>query len=523
MSSLHRRRRLPADIGMTPVNGASLSPVRPEALTAEEAVELSAAPSGVRSARVTCWLLLIGGLAVLVLNAFTVPGYACSEAEQCGTTPVEYLLLGAMIIVPFLGWVDLGFAVVAAGAMVAALFCYGLANPARGLPLWSQLVVLGYAAGCAWVAVRAAVRRRHPEPGDTDAGCQVGERQRPPPPPRSVWPSPAVAVAATGLLAAALVTVACIDQVRSETYDASPWYVLASILGVLGLGGWWRFGARALQQRALFRRLQRVSAVFVWRDGRRVHLYPGVFNELTPPFAVLRVREGAPAVCDAPVPAVLYGTPAPGRWCTVRVDEVTLCPSGVLRPTGEDDRRKLIGRVSDAHRSADPVRVVSGRSPDRLTDLTMVHGLIVVAALLAICVVVETHREYVLDALITVLCTDGRCNRYVMAVTGWAAIAGPMLLMGAVLHAGRFGRRNQVAAVGCVLLLGASVAFVVSDYRHVPPAPFMLGWVVALAALCVGVRVGKWTEKSDPLMPIVVADAVQLVALSGLLIWVAAS
>jgi hypothetical protein len=144
-------------------------------------------------------------------------------------------------------------------------------------------------------------------------------------------------------------------QPVAEPYDASFFWVYAFGFGLAGLGLAWFSLERVLPRWRLQRRPQPATAVYVRRRSGEVLLFAGDATVADLPFAELPVRdelmreftpsllvtaEPAPSLPKGtnpqmlpPEPAVLYGTPIPGRWCTVTVGELTLSPKGPLRTT----------------------------------------------------------------------------------------------------------------------------------------------------------------------------------------------
>jgi len=144
-------------------------------------------------------------------------------------------------------------------------------------------------------------------------------------------------------------------QPVAEPYDGSFFWTDTVGLGLAGIGLVWFSLERILPRRRLLRRPQPATSVYVRRRAGHVLLFPGEATAADLPFAELPVRddlmrEYAPSLLVAsdatpvvphgtnprmlpPEPAVLYGIPIPGRWCTVRIGDLTLSASGPLRTT----------------------------------------------------------------------------------------------------------------------------------------------------------------------------------------------
>jgi Bacterial PH domain len=176
-------------------------------------------------------------------------------------------------------------------------------------------------------------------------------------------------------------------QLLSEPYDATFWHAFAYLLAVIGIGVWWRTVDRNGSLRRLFRQPQPASAVYVRRRWNHVLIFAGDASATDVPFAEIPVRDAlmesypdpvervtndsAAERADAdgqveedveedeeydndeydndeydnedelaerwlrlpPEPAVLYGTPMPGQWCTVTLGQLTLSPRRPLRGT----------------------------------------------------------------------------------------------------------------------------------------------------------------------------------------------
>jgi hypothetical protein len=142
-------------------------------------------------------------------------------------------------------------------------------------------------------------------------------------------------------------------QPVGEPYDGSFFWAYAVGFGLAGLGLGWFSLERILPRRRLLRRPQPATAVYVRRRPGTVLLFAGDATVTDLPFAEIPVRddlmrEYAPSLLVStapappkgtnpqmlpPEPAILYGTPIPGRFCTVTLGDLTLSPKGPLRTT----------------------------------------------------------------------------------------------------------------------------------------------------------------------------------------------
>jgi hypothetical protein len=176
-------------------------------------------------------------------------------------------------------------------------------------------------------------------------------------------------------------------QPVAEPYDGSFFWTYAVGLGLAGIGLIWFSLERILPRRRLLRRPQPATSVYVRRRAGHVLLFPGEATAADLPFAELPVRddlmrEYAPSLLVAsdatpvvphgtnprmlpPEPAVLYGIPIPGRWCTVRIGDLTLSPNGPLRTTQD---MLPFGSLHDAASPPTQESVGSGEEPAKGTD-----------------------------------------------------------------------------------------------------------------------------------------------------------
>ncbi|HEV7897330.1 MAG TPA: hypothetical protein VGP31_05745, partial [Planosporangium sp.] len=135
-------------------------------------------------------------------------------------------------------------------------------------------------------------------------------------------------------------------QPVSEPYDLSGLLALAAIAGGAGLACWLRGAERAAGLRALFDQPQPVTQVYVRAAHGRIAVYPADARPGEPAVTEIRCLPlthaslGAEPADDGadrqasllPTrPALLYGVPAPERWCTVVVAGEPAVPT---RPLG---------------------------------------------------------------------------------------------------------------------------------------------------------------------------------------------
>jgi hypothetical protein len=127
-----------------------------------------------------------------------------------------------------------------------------------------------------------------------------------------------------------------LHQPATEPYDATGWLVLAALLAGVALAGLRRSADAGTGLAHLFGEAQPVTQVYARTGWGWLAVYPGDARPGEPAATELRVLvdpdtgdEGAEFTLPATHPALLYGIPAPGRWCTVAIDGVPMVP---LRP-----------------------------------------------------------------------------------------------------------------------------------------------------------------------------------------------
>ncbi|WP_326554871.1 hypothetical protein [Micromonospora sp. NBC_01813] len=220
-------------------------------------------------------------LAVVIVAAPDVP---CSEASPCGPDAPGNLVLGMFAVLPVLHGIQLGFASALAFVAPLALFAYDLSRPDEHFALWGYLLLVGLAAGYGWLT-RAARRPsqagwRRPAASavfvvimliggalacvafsverQERADAQQRAAQILSATVRSHFSSSEIELDLPGDRPAVLVEVydagdfpvgsttrIAVDdrglrQLVAEPYDASPWYALAAMLAIVGVGLGWR-------------------------------------------------------------------------------------------------------------------------------------------------------------------------------------------------------------------------------------------------------------------------------------------
>jgi hypothetical protein len=146
------------------------------------------------------------------------------------------------------------------------------------------------------------------------------------------------------------VDAAGLRQPVSEPYDASGWLLISVVLAGLAIAVLARSRRDQACARQLFEEAQPVCAVYVCETWDRLAVYPADARPGEPAVAEIRLWRdpGAPppaalveatidaedsedASAPAPRPALLYGVPAPGQWCTVSIDGEVRLPRRPLR------------------------------------------------------------------------------------------------------------------------------------------------------------------------------------------------
>jgi hypothetical protein len=137
-----------------------------------------------------------------------------------------------------------------------------------------------------------------------------------------------------------------LHQPVSEPYDLTGWLLLAALAGGVGLACRARGPEREAGLRALFDQPQPVTQVYVRAGWGRVAVYPADARPGEAAITEIHCLPMTQALLDAVVaddsedhqvallptrPALLYGIPAPERWCTVVVDGIAAAPVRPLR------------------------------------------------------------------------------------------------------------------------------------------------------------------------------------------------
>ena len=185
-------------------------------------------------------------------------------------------------------------------------------------------------------------------------------------------------------------------QPVGEPYDGSFFWAYAFGFGLAGIGLGWFSLERILPRRRLLRRPQPATAIYIRRRSGAVLLFAGQASVTDLPFAELPVRDElmreftpsllvtaapAPALPKGtnpqmlpPEPATLYGTPIPGRWCTVTVGDLTLSPKGPLRTTQDMLPFGSIAEGATVPAHAPTGEPTTGAATDATTDATPRDG-----------------------------------------------------------------------------------------------------------------------------------------------------
>ncbi|MFY1695121.1 hypothetical protein [Solwaraspora sp. WMMA2101] len=428
------------------------------------------------------WLLPATAAAIFAVVIAASPEVPCREASPCGPDPSANLLLGMLTVLPLLHWIQLEFASALAFAAPAALFAYDLSRPDEDAALWGYLLLVGLAAGYAWLT-RAARRPsqagwRRPAPSavffvvvliGAALACvafSVERQERADAQQRAAQilaatvrshvssseieldlpgdrPSIFVEVYDADDFPVGSTTRIAVDdrglrQLVAEPYDASPWYALAAMLAIVGVGLGWR-------------------AVRTEPPAGR-HSSPG------------RRRPGR------------HGTDEDGIWA-------------------------ILSSRSARHAWADLGR----------WELVVFAALIVGALVVGI-----IRREALLVGLLDVGCSDTGCRPVVLAALGWAIIGVPMLVMVTAYLLGDVSRvtvRVCFAALA-VLTCGLTVMLAETDgaadqasVDAVGPELELLhpGFGAALFALILGSSVARFgTDRDGPLARLLRVDSGRL-------------
>ncbi|SCG45241.1 hypothetical protein [Micromonospora coxensis] len=520
-------------------------------------------------------LVLVGGLALLITVMAAAPYPPCTEAAPCAPERFGNMLIGLLLSTVVVGWLGLRFAAGVGAVTAAGLAGYILARPEQGPPLWTVGPALAYTAGCLLLHRRSARRAAAPAP-------EPGERQPVPPVRWALRPPLAPTLAAATLLGAGVavalwighaqdradarqaaatvvtgtvrahpdrttVDVALPDggstrmavfeaddypvgdpfrfavdgrglrQPLSEPYDLTPWLSLATLLGVVGLGLCAPVATAVLSRRRFTRRPQPVRRVFAEFDGGVVRLCHRATGGR--PFGEVPIRPEDGLPVGERRPALLHGVPVHGRWCTVTVNGRTLSPRAPLRATA----------------TPRPARDRTG-APDWPT-LTPLEVVGTAAAVLAAIVVGIQRAGTILSGLFDLLCTTDRCQPVGLAVAGWTAVGGTMVLAGLLYRHARPGRPALYALVGCVVLLafGLTVLFAGGGpAEDLPPgagalhvgllaglAPLLIGGIARPPAAPAPRRGRQQAERTDPGRPLLLVNIGQGVTLVAVVLWAA--
>ncbi|MGB2572556.1 hypothetical protein ACPFP2_29545 [Micromonospora citrea] len=520
-------------------------------------------------------LVLVGGLVLLMTVMAAAPYPPCTEAAPCGPDRAGNVLIGLLLSSVVAGWLGLRFAAGVGVVTAVGLVGYTLARPGQGPPLWSAGVALAYAAGCLLLHRRSARRApaRAPEPAEREPVPPVRWALRPPLAPTlaaaallgagvavALWVGhaqdradarQATATTVTGTVRAhpdrETVELALPDggttrmtvfeaddhpvggtfrfavddrglrQPLSEPYDLTPWLSLATLLGVVGLGLCVPVATTAVSRSRFTRRSQPVSWVFVEFDGGVVRLCHRSAGGR--PFGELPVRPEDGLSGGERRRALLHGVPEHGRWCTVTVDGRTLSPRAPLRapatPRPARDRQD---------------------APDWPT-LTPVEVVGTVAAVLAAIVFGIQAAGATLTGLYELLCTTDRCQPVGLAVAGWTAVGGTMVLAGLLYRHARPGRPALYALIGSVVLLAFALTVLFASSGPAEDLPsgagaLHVGLLAGLAPLLIGGiarpptaptprRGRKRAEQTDPGRPLLLVNIGQIGTLVAVVLWAA--
>ncbi|GEM_PF-6534024 len=186
-------------------------------------------------------------------------------------------------------------------------------------------------------------------------------------------------------------------QPVSEPYDGTAWLALAVIVAGVGWACGVRGAERAARLHALFDEAQPVTWVYVRAGSGWIAVYPADARPGEPAVAEFRclvAQEPVDPVGDNQIdpvgdnqidpvgddqvdsvsrflsptqPALLYGVPAPDRWCTVVVDGAPVVPTGPLRTAVTAPA--FTGPT--AHGSPEPLAEPAGVDPLAAADLPL--------------------------------------------------------------------------------------------------------------------------------------------------------
>jgi hypothetical protein len=354
-------------------------------LLTADARELRRLARPVWQRRLLAWVPAILLFVLVGLHTASTP-IVCTEQQPCRPDPLSSVYLGALALAALAAFIYPRLAAPLAGAFVVGLVLSERLLRAQFVsPAWLYLVDLGYVGVC-FVVGRVSGDR---PPSDRSLHWLVGvRRERPPAPsrlprPGRIWRGvgwvllgPAVfcllwgwyaqqrvdaqQAAATRITAEVTAhpdeftvevrlpggsaRIAVLDaasypvgrridvlvddrglrQPVSEPYDATNWYFLGVVLAGLG----WLFRRRGRERahgpRRLFDEAQPVTEVSVLAGRGVMAVYAG--DARPGESALLEIRGDTSAVEPGWQPAYLYGTPAPGHWCTVAVHGTPVVP-----------------------------------------------------------------------------------------------------------------------------------------------------------------------------------------------------
>ncbi|RKN50619.1 hypothetical protein [Micromonospora endolithica] len=526
-----------------------------------------------RQRRAAGALVFLGGLVLLVTVMVAAPYPPCTEAAPCGPERAGNVLIGLLLSTVVAGWLGLRFAAGVGVVTAIALVGFTLARPLVGPPLWSAGVAVAYVAGCVLLHRRAVGRSRvrRPRSAERQPVPPIRWSVRPPLAPTlaavallgagvavALWVAyaqdradarQAAATVVTGTVRShpdeATVELALPDgsttrigvfgaddhpvggpfrlavddrglrQPLSEPYDLTPWLSLATLLGVLGIGGS-APAATALASRWRFtRRPQPTSEVVVEFAAGVVRLRRRAMDEL--PFGEVPIRPESGLPGGRRRDAILHGVPVYGRWCTVTVDGRTLSPRAPLRAP------------------APPRPARDRQGAPAWPALHAVEIIATVAAVLAATVFGIRVSDVTLTGLFDLLCTADRCQPVALAVVGWSTVGGTMVLAGLIYRHARPGRPALYALIGCVVLLAFALTLLFAGGgpgEDPPPGAGALrvGLLAGLAPLLIGgvggspsaPRRGRGRpEPAESGRPLLLVNIGQGITLTAVVLWAA--
>ncbi|MEV1143295.1 hypothetical protein AB0I76_06300, partial [Micromonospora sp. NPDC049799] len=169
--------------------------------------------------------------------------------------------------------------------------------------------------------------------------------------------------------------------------------------------------------------------------------------------------------------------------------------------------------------------------------LSAVEIIATVAAVLAATVFGIRAGAASLTGLYDLLCTADRCQPVALAVVGWSAVGGMMVLAGLLYRHARPGRPALYALMGCVVLLafGLTVLFAGGGAVEGVPsgagalhvgllaglAPLLIGGIVRPPAASAPRRGREPAEQTDAGRPLLLVNVGQVVTLTAVVLWAA--